>query len=477
MQRRRNDRRWYKISVDTLRGWAIALTILAALAAGFFLYHRFRDYGLERQAAQVIEEARGLIQRAQTERGAGTFREEYNTAWESFQQARGEFAKGDYPAAIESARRCRNVLLGLFDSLRHHGGVAEGQFVSVEGQVEYRRGDSGSWEDARSRGMLRSGDYVRTAANGSAEILFLDGTLYTVRPNTQVVVSPSHNADGADDSEERSISMEYGWVDLSTSANPSKVTTPEAEARVVEESDAFVSYERSSQTGRFGAYRGSVEVSQGDGAKRRVSELHEVVATKRGLSQPQALPRPPQLRRPMDNIEINPDREHELVLEWQPVPGADRYALQVSRNRLFINNIIDVADRRKTHATLGIRGEGSFQWRVASESAHGVRGPWSPARHFRIASLAGHNQEEDHDPPELEITGVTSYGNIFIVEGKTEPGSTLEVNHEPVKVAADGSFTKPIQLTREGWGSIEVRARDASGNESTVNRPVFVEIP
>ena len=58
---------------------------------------------------------------------------------------------------------------------------------------------------------------------------------------------------------------------------------------------------------------------------------------------------------------------------------------------------------------------------------------------------------------------------------RTEPGADVEVNGESVAVAADGSFTKTVQLGREGWSFVEIRARDASGNETLRRQRVFVE--
>ena len=49
-----------------------------------------------------------------------------------------------------------------------------------------------------------------------------------------------------------------------------------------------------------------------------------------------------------------------LVLSWNPVETASRYALQVSRNRLFVDNLIDVGERTKARATLGLKGEGTM---------------------------------------------------------------------------------------------------------------------
>ena len=77
------------------------------------------------------------------------------------------------------------------------------------------------------------------------------------------------------------------------------------------------------------------------------------------------------------------------------MPGAGRYALQVSRNRLFVDNIIDVEDRTTTSAKLGLRGEGHFLWRVAAIDSSGEQGPWSPPRKFRVVPTAATGAQED----------------------------------------------------------------------------------
>ena len=63
----------------------------------------------------------------------------------------------------------------------------------------------------------------------------------------------------------------------------------------------------------------------------------------------------------------------------------------------------------------------------------------------------------------MTSTDVKTYGSIFIVAGRSEPGAQVEVNGEQVKIDADGAFTKTVQLTKEGWSIIEIRARDALG--------------
>lgn len=479
-------RRWYTLSVDTLRGWIIFGCLLALVGAGIWGYRLYEEYSLRGEAATRIEEARQLAARVQQTRGASRFRGEWEAGWRYLQGAQRAFDADDYRRAANDGLLARNVLLAILDSLDQRGAPGDASFIAVDGRVEYRRGGAGDWQTARNRVALADGDYVRTAANGSAEIIFADGTIYTVRPNTSFVVSGTGGDDGGG---ERAIAMDYGWVNLNT-VRPARVTTPAAEARVREESEAYVAYDASSQRARFGAFRGSLQVAS-DGETVDLGALEETEQVRGRLSETRPLPPPPQPLEPTDNLEVDAAQTPELVLAWEPVTGAVRYALQISSSHLFADNVIDVVDRTKPRATLGLRGEGNFQWRVAALDRGGVRGPWSTPRRFRV-SLPGESpagepaaspaaeadaESADHTPPALEVEEISPYGNIFIVRGSTDPGSTVEIAGEPASVAADGSFFKTIQLGEEGWSSIEVRARDAWGNQAVKRQRVFVEVP
>ena len=471
----RPRKEWYSVSVETLRGVGLLALILALLGGGFLAYKIWEYRTMQKQSALVIGEVQGLFQRLQKEERTNGYKSELAAAWQSFQEAQTAFSRRDYRTALDDARRSRNVLLSVVDSLSLPSTAGQAQFISIQGEVEFRRGESGDWEEARSRVALHQGDYVRTSERGSAEIMFLDGTLYTVRPNTQFIVMNSRNGGGGD---EQSISMEYGWVDLNTSQGASSsVKTPGAMARVKEDSEAFVAVDKGSSQGRFGAFSGGVEISSKGGLKRDLQPMQQVVQTGDLLSEPAPLPEKPELAEPADNLDVDLERADRLVLAWEPVPNAVRYALQVSRNHLFVDNVIDVANRTKTRATLGLRGEGTFQWRVAAYGKDGIQGPWSKPWKFRVASFRGNGGDSDKTPPELDLEDVKSYGNIFIVAGRAEPGSRVEVTGEQVKTAADGSFTKTVQITKEGWSLIEVRALDGAGNETVRRHRVFVENP
>jgi cbb3-type cytochrome oxidase subunit 3 len=475
----RQGKDWYSVSVETLQSWGLLLLLLAAVGVAFYLYRQYDRSSLSQEAEALIGQAEALRQQLSSEpRVATGFAAELEDGTQSLKEAKARLEARDFSAARDHGRHSRDVLQSIVDALALRGGGGQAQFVSLQGDVEFRRGEGGDWQEARSRVQLQSGDTVRTSDNGSAVVMFQDGTLYTVQPNTQLVVSP--RSGGAGGGPEQAIEMKYGWVNLSTSQSTgSNVKTPGAVARVKESSEAYVAVDKGSSQGRFGAYRGGMELSSNGGMTREVGPLQQVVQTGDLLSEPKAMPGKPEPVEPVDDLLLDLDASKKLVLAWQPVPGAARYALQVSRNHLFVDNVIDAENRTKTRATLGVRGEGSFQWRVAAFGADGLQGPWSEPRKFRVASAVhnGGGEKPDATPPELDLGDIKTYGSISMVNGRTEPGARVEVNGEQVTLGADGSFTKAVQLNKEGWNIIEIRARNAGGNETVRRHRVFVESP
>jgi hypothetical protein len=464
-------RDWYKISVDTLRGWGILVLILGAAAAGYIGFRVWDRYAIQREAAHAIDEARVLFQRLRGEGSLTGFKAEYDAAWNGIEQARSFYTQAKYDDSLASARRSRDMLLSLLNASTHDKDGGEAQFIAVQGRVEFRRADRGDWEQARGRVMLRPGDYVKTGTSGSAEIMFSDGTLYTVRPDTLFLMSAHGNAA----EKQQAIELQYGWINLNTAQSSSRVATPQAQAVVANESEASVVYDESKREGHFAAFRGAMQVEAG-GETKKLAALETVRESKGKLEPIEKLPAAPRLVRPTENADFDLATQKQVQLVWEGVQGGERYALQISRNRLFVDNVIDVADRRNTEALLGVQGEGAFLWRVAAIRAGNLRGPWSAPARFRILSArAGGAGTGDHEPPELQVQEVQSYGSIFIVSGHTEPGAAVTIDDEPVTVQADGAFTKTIQLAQTGWAFLEIKAVDAAGNQSTHRSRVFVE--
>lgn len=471
--KRQNLRRdWYIISVDSVRALGIVLVSLAGFALAFFVFRELEQAMRRRDINALIAEAKSLAVRLNSSESASAYARDIAQAEKATAEAERLLTDERFASARTEANRARNVLAWIVETLESGGASGEATVIHAAGEVEYRRGESGDWRSAGNRTVLALGDYVRTAGSGSAQIMYADGSYVSVRPSTMFRIQRAASSESG--RHEPSIRMEYGWVNLTTRQNESNVTTPESEAWVEQHSEAAVAYDRGTSTARYVNYSGGVRLAAKDGSESRVEPAAQVVHEQAGSFTSGGLPPRPQLLEPADNVQLDRERNPRLILAWQPIPASSRYALQVSRGASFTENVIDASNRTKTTATLGLRGEGAFEWRVAAIGRDGVQGPWSAPRRFRVGASAG-SGVEDKTPPLLTLRDLRSYGAIFIVGGSTEPGSEVEINGEPVAVAADGSFNKTLQLTQEGWRVLTVRARDSWGNVTERPLRVFVE--
>lgn len=380
---RSGSKYWYKVSVQTLRLWTFILVVAVIGGVGVLGYGTLRRHFVSKQVETAMGESRRLMERLRTEDNLFNFRKEWSDARSNLEKAREQISAGDIEEALTSAERSRTLLLSIHERLLKHTG-GEAQFTDVHGQVEYRRGERGEWTQARSLTALYEGDYIKTAGDGSAQVMTADGALFTVRPDTVILVSSSRTPTSSQ--REQTIALESGWVNLSTSRSTSRIKMPDAEAEVGTRSHVSFAYDVENRVGEISTFRGRVNVTASNGETREIKELEKVTQRGERLAATRKLPEAPALLEPGDNLELSIDTTDEITLTWEPVKGASRYALQVSTNRLFVDNLIDVEDRRRPRARVGLRGEGAFVWRVAAFDSSGAMGPWSLYNRFRVTS-------------------------------------------------------------------------------------------
>ncbi|HVS14993.1 MAG TPA: hypothetical protein VMV46_13785 [Thermoanaerobaculia bacterium] len=460
---------WYGVSVDSARLLGGVLLTVVALAAGYFGFQRWNAVQLERQAYEWVSRPEALLQQLRGETGDLANRAELDRVGEQLEQARDALDRRAFRSAISLGQASYDRLEALRDRRRLGSSIA--WFLSVQGDVQYRRGESGDFLRAYARTELHEGDYVRSAGSSSAEIHFrAEETVFTLRPSSLIKLTRDLASGGS-----TLGYMEYGWVAVDTSRTPSGVETPYTTLQAGEHSLVSIAVPE-------GSTRSTVRVSEGTarvrnlrtGESRELGERQEVSQSEDRFGVTVALPPPPDLLGPGDDFAINIDSTDRVKLTWSPVAGAVRYALQVSRSRLFGQNVVDAGDRVGTSATLGLREEGRYLWRVAAYGRGGGLGPWSEIRKFRVVSYRNLALEEDTEPPPIEIE-VLLTGNIALITGSTEPGARIEINGEAAAVAADGSFTATRTLFGRGRVPIEFVAVDRAGNRTTERRFVYLD--
>lgn len=459
---RKQRREWYSVSVTSVA----FVGILALVIVGIIVYPRLGLESVEQQAERVIIEATERIAVIEKREDIDQIKVEHRAAWDLFDEAGEAFDRSDFERALESGDRCLLVL----DSIERKG---EGtiRVLTVEGGVEYRRGERGTWRRLRNHVNLNPGDWVKTATDGTAELLFsIDGSLFTLRQSTMVHLGGelgNGDRDGA-------TNINFGSVELNTSNRDHTLTTPKSEAKVGQNSEALVAFDRDRQSGRFAAFTGGVEVkSKATGEKLEIGALQQVEQLGERLSQVSDLPGRPAILDPEDDRAVDLATESEIELAWRPVDDARRYALRISGNRLFASHFIENT-RSKTTAKIGVQRDGQFFWRVAAMDAQGNLGPWSEIRSFRASSASRIQQVSDDEPPPLDVN-VETYGTLVIVNGKTELGATVTINGEPVALKSNGSFSTTVQFSTAGWNVVEVVSTDAWDNSTPKKLRVFID--
>lgn len=466
------DLDWFVIPIQQIRQWGIiVLLLLVAGAIGYTLYSRNRRSPQERAKAEIAE-AQSLLGKAS--KAVGVIRPGSNVAQarDFLRDASASYTSGRFEEAfrlaVESESYSRRSLGGS-------GGAEQGDasFIFVEGEVSLQRAGRSTFESARQRQPLFDGDFVKAGKTGSAEIMFYDGTLYTIRPGSlfECRRPVSSEVSGSQ------IKMISGAVNVYTSGSTSTVSTDAATAAIDRDSRVSVDVAPGDKT-EVTSFRGRATVSTG--RETVVLEGQERIAAvvgNRAISPKITLPDSPQPTLPADNRIYDLKTGDQVELKWTKSPEAARYRLQISRSRLFVpdSTEVDLDDRVQTSSRVKVSREGSYFWRVAAIDSNGIASDWSLVRRFKMMTEPLKAGSGDATPPELAVFTPQQMGSLFLIYGKTEPGAIVTVNAEPADVEPDGSFKKTITVERDGAAMLTVKSVDASGNESVKRVRVFVE--
>jgi hypothetical protein len=460
---------WYLISIDRLKQIGLVVLLLLLGGAGYWFWHN--QQGNPRSNAEsAIADARQALNSLAASAEFNSHRNEFNRAQAKLDEANTHLAAVRVREARDAALESQTISRAALSV----GGEMESdaQFLTIEGNVQYQKGASSEWKDADPRQPLVNGDWVKTGDRASAELIFANGSLYTVGPGALLEIYSAVNPQTSRKTD--AVQMRIGSVEVATTANvTSTVRTPGTQ--VVVESDSTTQVGVDKEQTEVVATRGAASVSpQAGGAAVRVGMNEKVSSTAAGAISPvKKLAMAPGLLSPGDNqvFQLTPDLKVELI--WDAREGASGYVLQVSRSRLFSTQEINTR-RSKTSAVARVTSEGAFYWRVASVGPDGDAGPFSTFRRFRVSGVK--KGESDREPPRLTLkTPFHVGGQYYTIAGSTEPGATVFINDEEVDVESSGAFQKLIALEKVGRNSIVIKAVDPAGNQTVQSQTVIVE--
>ncbi len=351
-------------------------------------------------------------------------------------------------------------------------GPQQAHFTALDGGVRVKKASGNTFITADYNLPLERGDVVQTSADGIAKVVFTDGTSYTVKQDSLIVIDD--NSVNSQQQTQVSVQVTTGTVDLATATynqgSKSQVVVAGATASLAPESAAQVRNDPRADTHEIVVSKGSGEVSRG-GETVRLTEFEKVSfkADSAKLTKTKELG-PPTLIGPANMAPIFSNGKSGTVsFTWTPIDRAAEYRVRVSRNPYFSSTVLD----QKTHQPELIANlpEGAYYWMVQSLDETGSQSIESERNRFTIIPR---NQEKVALP--LDLSPLAQHGRVIEVRGKTDPSAKVMVNGQEVPaINPDGSFTFLTPPLPSGENVITVTAQNSKGGVATKQQKIQID--
>ncbi|MDX6611586.1 MAG: hypothetical protein QOD75_772 [Blastocatellia bacterium] len=356
--------------------------------------------------------------------------------------------------------------------LRNVGAVTNltgAKFISFEGDVRVLRATTREVVFANSNTQLFPGDTVQTQADGRARIGMADGSTVVVRPNSTIIVRDNASGDDGKRSNVHVV-VDSGQMYVRTEQQPeganNVVETPKTQNKIGRETGAsFGVNPEGSEEIRVNA--GGVQSTNRSGVRTDLKAGEFVEVNSAGtLSTPQRLLDVPTPTAPRDleKVMASGNGAATISLRWQrPQSGtAAYYRVEVATSPFFVpeGRVIERDQLVATEFNASDLRPGVYFWRLRARAASGQTSDWSEPRKFIVAPRGVGS-------PVSVSNLVSEYvgGEIYLIRGASQPGTTLRVAGRETVATSDGSFQ--IQITAPpGARTVTVEAQDPQGNSS-----------
>ena len=351
----------------------------------------------------------------------------------------------------------------------------QAHFTALDGTVRVRRGNSASWITADYNVPLEKGDVVQTAGEGMAKIVFNDGTNYTVKQDSLIVIEEN----SANDQQQTNVAVAVttGTVDLTTATyvqgSKSQVIVAGAKASLAPDSAAMVHNSPKEDQHEILVKKGSGNIER-NGQVVRLASWEKVSFQSESKTMERATevgpPTPISPGNMMPVFVNTAEKVREVEFSWTPMAHAAGYRLRIAHNPYFSSLLLD---RKVDTASVVVTGlpMGAYYWSIQSYDASGRESIESEKNRFTIIA-----KTKEHVELPLELNPFVQHGHVIEVTGRTESGALVMVNGMEVPlVGEDGSFHYFTPPLPNGESVITVTAQNSRGGVNTRQAKVVIE--
>jgi hypothetical protein len=347
------------------------------------------------------------------------------------------------------------------------------KFVNLDGKVEVKKVNSVRWVEADFRTSLDKGDQIKTGPDGDARITFTDGTTYTMKPDSLVVVE--ENSTDSNKPSSSAIGITTGEVNWATptftlAESKAQVRVEDTKAQLGSNSRGAVKADPENKSSEIVVSSGTAQVQRGQ-ERIDLAQWEKATIPNNGAIQKSNVLAPPELIAPLnlapiiaENPKISPVR-----FEWKPVQDAVTYTLRISTTAMFTKT---VTDKKVNGTAVEITGldPGDYFWNVSATDGKKQTSEVSEIFKFTLVAQ-GKSQEMV-----LEITSTQVVGHSAEIVGRTEPGAALIVNGQSVpNIAPDGNFRHFTEQLAPGQHTISIIGSNRRGG--TAMKQVSIVVP
>lgn len=336
------------------------------------------------------------------------------------------------------------------------------RIISFEGDVRIIRAATRETFVVTRQTYAAAGDTIQTQGDGRAVVQMIDGSVYSVRPNSTVVIRDSTSIFG---SRNVRVSLDDGQLNVRTEQQPENtenvVEMLDSETRLRSETDASFNADPRSNGGEIRISRGSVETTVG-GEKATISENEFAAVDSGKLSAREKLLTPPKPLQPGNAVQLVVGSVGSLSVSftWQDTAsGVSSYHLQVARSAGFSSDmLVDRGSLTGREFRLAGLVPGTYYWRLKSAARSGQVSEWSEPARFNVV--------RGGSSPAIEVTELNVErlgGDIYIISGRTLPGLLVRAQGREIFAGGDGAFR--LQVSTPG-SEIAVEMDDVRGNRA-----------
>lgn len=338
--------------------------------------------------------------------------------------------------------------------------------LTYQGDVRIIRVSTRKTERVAEGLTVQAGDTIQTQSDGRCQILMIDGSTLSVRPNSTVVIRDSSSLFGGTSVR---VKLDDGQIRVRTEDQPENtnnvVEVKESENRILAQSEASFNLDKQGDKGEIRVTRGNIETNS-NGVRTRLNE-NEYAAVNRGtLASRERLLRPPIPDDPPPSAQIpTSSRNKSVMFTWKRSTAAGEltYQFQLSGSPFFITDQLMKDEGGLRDNRYGVPGlsPDNYFWRVRAVSGSGQRSEWSEPSRLTIYTQRGSSRIEA-GKWKVEHLG----GKLYTISGMTEPGVTVRILGREAFAKYDGSFTLQISTTSS---SVAVALTDDKGNRGQYN--------